>query len=138
MRIAIAIFVGLAIAIGLQAGFEFLASQLFPYAPFDVLDRARAAQVLGNRPAAANGLGIAGYLLAALVGGYAARRISRADWAAWVPSGFLAFQAAVLALYYSLTGWGQAGAFAAALIGGAIAHRLPMSVAAPEPIVGDD
>lgn len=124
MRIAIGIIIGLALAIGLQTGCEFLSSELFPYAPFDVFDRARAAEVLGNRPAAANALGIFGYLVAAFAGGFAARRISRIGWTAWVPAGFLAFQAAVLALGYSLTGWGQAGAFVAALVGGVIAHNL--------------
>jgi hypothetical protein len=124
MRIAIGIIIGLAVAIGLQTGCELLSSQLFPYAPFDVFDRARAAEVLGNRPAAANALGVLGYLVAAFAGGLAARRISRIGWTAWVPPGFLAFQAAVLALGYSLTGWGQAGAFVAALVGGMIAHNL--------------
>ena len=124
MRIAIGIIVGLIVAIGLQTGCDFLSSQLFPYASFDVFDRARAAEVLGNRPAAANALGIFGYLVAAFAGGFAARRISRTGWTAWVPPGFLAFQAAVLALGYSLTGWGQAGAFVAALVGGMIAHNL--------------
>ncbi|HEV7661722.1 MAG TPA: hypothetical protein VGO55_17920 [Allosphingosinicella sp.] len=127
MRIAIGIIIGLAVAIGLQTGFEFLSSQLFPYAPFDVFDRARASEVLGNRPAAANALGIFGYLVAAFAGGFAARRISGAGWTAWVPPGFLAFQAAVLALGYSLTGWGQAGAFVAALVGGVVAHNLGKS-----------
>jgi hypothetical protein len=126
MRIAIGIIIGLAVAIGLQTGCDFLSSHLFPYTPFDVFDRARASAVLGNRPAAANALGIFGYLVAAFAGSYAARRISLADWTAWVPSGFLAFQAAVLALGYSLTGWGQTGAFVAALVGGLVAHRLPM------------
>jgi len=124
MRIAIGIIIGLIVAIGLQTGCDFLSSSLFPYAPFDVFDRARAAEVLGNRPAAANALGIIGYLVAAFAGGFAARRISRIGWTAWVPPGFLAFQAAVLALGYSLTGWGQAGAFVAALLGGVIAHNL--------------
>jgi hypothetical protein len=127
MRIAIGIIIGLAVAIGLQTGCEFLSSQLFPYAPFDVFDRARAAQVLGNRPAAANALGVLGYLLAAFAGGFAARRISRIGWTAWVPPGFLSFQVAVLALGYSLTGWGQAGAFVAALVGGVVAHNLGKS-----------
>lgn len=133
MRIAIGIIIGLAVAIGLQTGCDFLSSQLFPYTPFDVFDRARAAEVLGNRPAAANALGIFGYLVAAFAGSYGARRISLADWTAWVPSGFLAFQAAVLALGYSLTGWGQTGAFVAALLGGLVAHRLPVPAAAPVP-----
>jgi hypothetical protein len=124
MRIAIGIIIGLIVAIGLQTGCDFLSSSLFPYAPFDVFDRARAAEVLGNRPAAANALGILGYLIAAFAGGFAARRISQIGWTAWVPPGFLAFQAAVLALGYSLTGWGQAGAFVAALLGGVIAHNL--------------
>jgi hypothetical protein len=124
MRIAIGIIIGLALAIGLQTGCEFLSSQLFPYAHFEMSDRVRAAEVLGNRPAAANALGIFGYLVAAFAGGFAARRISKIGWTAWVPPGFLAFQAAVLALGYSLTGWGQAGAFVAALVGGMIAHNL--------------
>jgi hypothetical protein len=124
MRTAIGIIIGLVVAIGLQTGCDFLSSTLFPYAPFDVFDRARAAEVLGNRPAAANALGIFGYLVAAFAGGFVARRISRIGWTAWVPPGFLAFQAAVLALGYSLTGWGQAGAFVAALLGGVIAHNL--------------
>lgn len=124
MRIAIGIIIGLLVGIGLQTGCDFLSSMLFPYAPFDVFDRARAAEVLGNRPAAANALGILGYLVAAFAGGFAARRISRIGWTAWVPPGYLAFQVAVLALGYSLTGWGQAGAFVAALVGGMIAHNL--------------
>jgi hypothetical protein len=124
MRIAIGIIFGLAVAIGLQTGCEFLSSGLFPYAPFDVSDRARAAEVLGNRPAAANALGILGYLVAAFAGGFAARRISQVGWTAWVAPGYLAFQAAVLALGYSLTGWGQGGAFVAALVGGLVAHNL--------------
>ena len=124
MRIAIGIIIGLALAIGLQTGCDFISSRLFPFAPFDVFDRARAAEVLGNRPAAANLLGIVGYLIGSLAGSFAARRISLIGWTAWVPSGFLAFQAAVLALGYSLTGWGQAGAFVAALVGGMIAHNL--------------
>ena len=124
MRIAIGIIIGLVLAIGLQTGCDFLSSELFPYAHFDVSDRVRAAEVLGNRPAAANALGIFGYLVAAFAGGFAARRISLLGWTAWVPPGFLAFQAAVLALGYSLTGWGQAGAFVAALAGGMIAHNL--------------
>lgn len=124
MRIAIGIIIGLAVAIGLQTGCEFLSSQLFPYESCDAFDRACNTAVLANRPAAANAIGIAGYLIAALAGGFAARRISLAGWTAWVPPGFLAFQAAVLALGYSLTGWGQAGAFVAALVGGLIAHNL--------------
>lgn len=124
MRIAIGIIIGLLVAIGLQTGCELLSGRLFPFAPFDVFDRARAAEVLGNRPAAANVLGMFGYLVAAFAGGFAARRITRLGWTAWVPPGYLAFQVAVLALGYSLTGWGQAGAFVAALIGGLIAHNL--------------
>jgi hypothetical protein len=124
MRIVIGIIIGLALAIALQTGCDFLSSTLFPYAHFDVFDRARAAEVLNSRPAAANALGIFGYLVAAFVGGFAARRISKVGWTAWVPPGFLAFQAAVLALGYSLTGWGQAGAFVAALVGGMVAHNL--------------
>lgn len=126
MRIAIGIIIGLAVALGLQTGFEFLSSQIFPYARCDAFDRACNAAVLGNRPAAANAIGIVGSLTGALAGGYAARRISLADWTAWVPAGFLAFMAAVLALGSSLTGWGQTGAFVAALVGGLVAHRLPM------------
>ena len=124
MRALLGIIIGLGIAIGVQAGVEFVSSQLFPYAPFDVLDRERGAEVLGSRPAAANLLGIFGYLAGALAGGYASRRIARRDWAAWVPAGLLASVAAMFALHYSLTGWGQAGAFVAALVGGLIAHNL--------------
>ena len=124
MRALLGIIIGLAVALGIQTGVEFVSSQLFPYAPFDMLDRARGAEVLGSRPAAANLLGIFGYFTAALAGGYASRRIARRDWAAWVPAGLLAFVAAVFALHYSLTGWGQAGAFVAALVGGLIAHNL--------------
>lgn len=131
MRIAIGIIIGLAVALGLQTGFEFLSSHLFPYARCEAFDRDCYAAVLGNRPAAANAIGIVGYLAGALAGGYAGRRISLADWTAWVPGGFLAFIAAVLALGYSLTGWGQTGAFAAALVGGLVAHRLPMPARAP-------
>ncbi|HVQ07186.1 MAG TPA: hypothetical protein VMS43_02000 [Allosphingosinicella sp.] len=124
MRIAIGIIIGLALALGLQTGCEFLSSQLFPYASCDAFDRACNAAVLGDRPAAANAIGIFGYLVAAFAGGFVARRIAHVGWTAWVPPGFLAFQAAVLALGYSLTGWGQAGAFVAALVGGMIAHNL--------------
>jgi len=124
MRALLGIIIGLAVALGIQTGVEFISSQLFPYVPFDMLDRARGAEVLGSRPAMANLLGILGYLTGALAGGYASRRIARRDWAAWVPAGLLAFVAAVFALHYSLTGWGQAGAFVAALVGGLIAHNL--------------
>jgi hypothetical protein len=130
MRLLIGIVVGLAVAIGLQTGLEFLSSQLFPYHPFDVLDRVSGAAVLGNRPAAANMLGMIGYFAGALGGGYAGRWIARRDWVAWLPCGLLAAEAAVFALYYALTGWGQAGAFVAALVGGVIAHRLPLGDAA--------
>jgi hypothetical protein len=124
MRIAIGIIFGLAVAIGLQTGCEFLSSQLFPYASCDAFDRACNAAVLGNRPAAANAIGIFGYLVAAFAGGFVARRIAHVGWTAWVPPGYLAFQVAVLTLGYALTGWGQAGAFVAALVGGLIAHNL--------------
>jgi hypothetical protein len=126
MRVLIGIVVGLAVAIGLQTGLEFLSSQIFPYRPFDVLDRVSGAAVLGTRPVAANLLGMFGYRAGALGGGYAGRWIARRDWVAWLPCGLLAAAAAVFALYYSLTGWGQAGAFVAALLGGLVAHRLPM------------
>lgn len=135
MRIAIAIIAGIIVAILVQSCADILVNQLYPSAITNMWDRAQVNEAFAARPAAALLLGMAGFLLGALIGGAAGKLIGRNAVSAWTPAIVLAAMAAVLGLNFPLPGWAAVGMVGAALIGGLLANHL-VAARAVEPAGG--
>ncbi len=142
MRAILAILAGIIVALAVQAGVDWVTSQLYPYAITDIWDRRQVSDAMAARPTAALLLTVLGYFLAALAGGVVAKLIHRRGWACWVPAGVMAAIALILALAYPLAEWAWFATFVAPLIGGLIANHLvaadavaaaPAAPAAAEP-----
>ena len=124
MRAALAVLVGIVLALVVQSGLDWLTSQFYPYDITNVWDRRQVSEAMASRPTPALLLTVLGYFLAALAGGVAAKRIWRRAWACWVPAGVMAAIALLIAFSYPLAEWAWFATFVAPLIGGLIANHL--------------
>ena len=134
MRAFLGILIGLVAAIAVQAGLDWIASQIYPVAITDLWDRQQVSEAFASRPTGALLLSVLNYFLAALVGGVVAKRIARQGYAAWIPAALLALMALLIAFAYPMPAWTWFASFAAPLVGGMIARHVGgESAAAPRP-----
>jgi hypothetical protein len=124
MRTALGIVLGILVAFLVQSGVDAIGSLIYPYAITDVWDRRQYSEAIAARPIGALLLTIAGYFLAGLSGGAAAKLIARRNAACWVPAGVMAATVLLLAFGYPFPTWSLFAMFAAPLIGGLIANHL--------------
>lgn len=137
MRIFLGILVGLVVALLVQACSDFLGNTLYPTGISDMFNRDQVAQAFADRPTGALLINVAGYFLAALLGGWLARRISGQGWTVWVPAGLMALMALIIVFAYPLPAWTWFATLAAPLIGGLIARHLGADPAVPEETPAD-
>jgi len=136
MRAFLGVVAGIILAIAAQSALDLLANYLYPPAISDMLDRVQIAAALEARPTAALLLGVAGYFLGGLIGGWAAKRLSRSRVIVWIPAALLAFMALAIGFNFPVPTWATFAAFIAALVGGMIANHLVSDTAAPDPAPG--
>jgi hypothetical protein len=127
------IVIGVLAGLAAQTGMDLLANWLYPPIITDMWDRAQVAAAMAARPTNALLLGVAGYFLGGLIGGWVGKRIWRSAAAAWVPAGLLACMALVIAFGFPIPAWAMFATFAAPLIGGLIANHLVKSRAPDVP-----
>lgn len=132
MRATLGIIAGIIVALAVQAGVDWITAIFYPYPITDMWDRQQVSEAMATRPTAALLLTVLGYFLAGLIGGLVAKAIGRRGWICWVPPGFMAFIALLIALNYPLAEWAWFATFVAPLVGGLIANHL---VAARAPAV---
>ena len=133
MRILLGILVGLVVALVVQLGLDALANQIYPAHITDMWNRQQVTEAFANRPTGALILTVLGYFLAALIGGWLARRISQHGWTVWMPAGLMALMALVIVFAYPLPAWTWFASLAAPLIGGLLARHLGADPAAAAP-----
>ena len=124
MRAFLGILIGLIAAIAVQAGLDWIASQIYPVAITDLWDRRQVSEAFASRPTGALLLSVLNYFLAGLVGGVVAKRIARRGFAAWIPAAVLALMALLIAFAYPMPAWTWFASFAAPLVGGMFARHL--------------
>lgn len=124
MRIFLGILVGIVAALVIQASVDILANQLYPATINDMWDRQQVTEAFAARPTGALLLTVLGFFLAALGGGYLARRIAQRGWAAWVPAGLFVLMALAVVLAYPLPSWTWFALVAGPLVGGLIARHI--------------
>ncbi len=137
MRTFLGIFAGIVLALVVQAGVDMIGNTLYPVSIQNMWDRAQVAEAMAARPTPALLLTVAGFLLGALAGGYAARRISGLGWTAWAPVGILVAIALIIAFAYPLPAWTWFATLAAPLVGGLIARALSPVASAPEAVADE-
>lgn len=131
MRTFLGILVGLVVALAVQACSDFVGNALYPTGIRDMFNREQVTEAFANRPLGALLINVAGYFLAALIGGWLARRISAQGWTVWVPAGLMALMALIIVFAYPLPAWTWFASLAAPLVGGLIARHLGADPAAP-------
>ncbi|MDQ8757138.1 hypothetical protein RCO27_12980 [Sphingosinicella sp. LHD-64] len=129
MRTFLGILVGLIAALVVQACSDIVGNLLYPTGVTDMFNRAQVTEAFANRPVGALLITVAGYFLAALIGGWLARRISAQGWTVWVPAGLMVLMAIIIVFAYPLPAWTWFASLAAPLIGGLIARHL-----GPDPV----
>ena len=94
MRKVIGVLVGLIVAVLLiDTGWRAAASWFPPRLPLDADDAATLARFVMTMPAAGQAIVAAGWLLAGMVGAYAALRVAQWRPAGWIVAGFVALTA---------------------------------------------
>jgi nitrate/nitrite transporter NarK len=131
LRIFLGILAGLVVALVVQACCDFLGSTLYPTGITNMYSREQVTEAFANRPTIALLITVAGYFLAALIGGWLARRISGQGWTVWVPAGLMALMAILIVFFYPLPPWTWFASLAAPLIGGLIARHLGADPSVP-------
>lgn len=137
MRTFLGILVGLVVALAVQACSDFLGNTLYPTGIRDMFNREQVTEAFANRPVGALLINVGGYFLAALIGGWLARRISGQGWTVWVPAGLMVLMALVIALAYPLPAWTQFASLVAPLIGGLIARHLGADPVPAAPVAAE-
>jgi len=137
MRVFVGIVVGIMVALAVQAGVDLITNQLYPAAISDIWDRRQISEAFAARPTGALLLSVLGFFLGGFTGALAAKRVSRAGWTVWVPSGVLALMALVITFNFPLPAWTWFAALAAPLIGGLLARHVGGEVDAAEEAGGD-
>jgi hypothetical protein len=134
MRAVLAIVAGILVGFVAQSAMDVLANWLYPAAISNMWDRAQIAAAMAERPANALLLGVAGYFLGGLAGGWAGKAIWRRPAAAWVPGLVLACMALIIAFGFAIPAWAMFATFAAPLIGALFAnHLVATATPAPDP-----
>jgi hypothetical protein len=128
MRSFLGILAGIVVAIAVQSGVDLIASQFYPAAITDMWDRQQVAEALAARPTGALLFSVLGYFLGGFGGAYVAKIIARKGWAVWVPAGFLAAMALLIAFNFPLPAWTWFAMLAAPLIGGLIARHVGVDI----------
>jgi hypothetical protein len=136
MRSTLAIILGIVVALAVQTCVDLLANQIYPAAITDMWDRQQVSEAFADRPIGALLLSIAGYFLAALVGGWIAKKIAGRSFAAWVPGLIVALMALLIAFSYPIQTWAALGMLVGALLGAMIANHLVATRAAEPPAHG--
>ena len=131
MRTFLGIIAGIVVAFVVQGAADMVGSILYPTGVTDIFDRDQVNEAFANRPTAALLITLAGYFLAALIGGWLARRISGHGWTVWLIAGLMALMALIIVFAYPLPAWAWFGSLIAPLIGGLIARHLGADPAAP-------
>jgi len=124
MRTVLGVIVGIIVAFVVQSAADFLGNQLYPPRISDVLNREQIAAALAARPTGALWLGVGGYFLGGLAGGWIGKRISGSAASAWVPAALLGLMALLIGFSFPVPTWATIATFAAALLGGMVANHL--------------
>lgn len=131
MRGLLAIILGIVVALVVQTGTDWVANQLYPAAITDMWDRRQISEAYAARPVGALLIGVAGFFLAGLVGGWTGKRIAGRGWAAWVPAGAMALMALLIGFSFPIQTWAAFAMLIAPLLGGLIANHLVKDRAEP-------
>ena len=124
MRAVLAVVAGIVAAFAVQSLVDWISYQFYPAAIADMWDRRQISEAMAARPVGALLFTVLGYLLGGLAGGAVGKLVHRRRWACWLPTGFFALTALVLALAYPIAEWAAFSAFLAALVGGLVANHL--------------
>ena len=130
MRGALAVIVGILVALAVQTGADWIANQYYPAAITDIWDRRQISEAYAARPVGALLIGIAGFFLAGLAGGGAGKTIAGRGWAAWLPALVLATMALLIVFSFPIETWAAFAMLIGSLLGGLIANHM---VATREP-----
>ncbi len=138
MRGLLAVILGVVVALAVQTGADWVANQFYPAAITDMWDRGQISEAYAARPVGALLIGILGFFLAGLIGGYAGKRVAGRDWAAWVPAAVLALMALLIVFSFPIQTWAAFAMLIAPLIGGLIANHLVATQEPAEAVVAPD
>lgn len=124
MRILLGLILGIIVGFAGQSVVDLLASQIYPTGITEFLAREQYSEAIADRPTGALLLGVLGFFVGGLAGGFTAKLISRRGWTVWVPAGVLAMTVVVIAFSFPLQTWAAFGMLLAALVGGLIARHV--------------
>jgi len=126
LRTILGIFAGVVVAFVVLMGLEMAGHAVMPPpAGLDPADPEDVKQMVASASMAAKAWVVFAWFAAVLVGGWAARRLSRKGWAGWVIAGLIVLGGVANIMMIPHPLWMQIAAVAAPLLGGWIVTRLP-------------
>ena len=127
LRTILGIFAGVVLAFVVLMGLEMAGHAVMPPPPgLDPADPEDLKQMVASASMAAKVWVVFAWFVAVVVGGWAARRLSRKAWAGWVIAGLIVLGGVANIMMIPHPLWMQIAAVAAPLLGGWIVTRLPV------------
>ena len=124
MRGFLGILLGIVVAIVVESGVEIVANQFYPSQLANPWDAQQMGAAIAARPTGALLIVIVGYLIGALAGGVAGKKVTGGRWGAWTPGLVLAAMVAILAFSFPMPGWSVVAMLVAPLVGALLANHL--------------
>ena len=132
LRTILGILAGVVLAFVVLMGLEMAGhAAMPPPAGLDPADPEDLKQMVASASMAAKVWVVFAWFAAVVVGGWAARRLSRKAWAGWVIAGLIVLGGVANIMMIPHPLWMQIAAVAAPLLGGWIVTRLPAGASAP-------